>query len=142
MPDDHHKPMDRKKLDELVGQIENYLECLKQFNASVTRARSKKSTEEDENQFLELKSVLAQQLELILAAVECTSPSKEEVHTLLAGAPSLRSVSEQNETSLRGLENQWHKIYIGWQSNLGQLKVQQRQSESRTFWSSLFSRKK
>jgi hypothetical protein len=134
--------MDRKKLDDLVGQIENYLECLKQFNVSVSRARAKKYDEEDESQFLELKSVLAQQLELILSAVECTSPSKEEVHTLLGGAPSLRSLSEQNEGALRGLENQWHKIYIGWQSNLGQLKVQQREAESKTIWSSLFSKKK
>ena len=134
--------MDRKKLDDVVGQIENYLECLKQFNVSVGRARAKKYDEEDENQFLELKSVLAQQLELILAAVECSSPSKEEVHTLLAAAPSLRFLSEQGEGSLRGLENQWHKIYIGWQSNLGQLKVQQREAESKTIWSSLFSKKK
>jgi len=134
--------MDRKKLDELVGQIENYLECLKQFNMFVGRARAKKYDEEDENQFLELKSVLAQQLELILAAVECSSPSKEEVHTLLSDAPSLRLLCEQTEATLRAMENRWHKIYIGWQSNLGQLKVQQREAESKTFWSSLFSKKK
>jgi len=134
--------MDRKKLDELVGQIENYLECLKQFNHYVSLARTKKFDHEDEGQFLELKSVLAQELELILAAIECGSPSKEEVHTLLGGAPSLRSLSEQSEGVLRGLENQWHKIYIGWQSNLGQLKVQQRAAESRSFWSGLFGKKK
>jgi hypothetical protein len=30
-----------------------------------------------------------------------------------------------SEGALRGLENQWHKIYIGWHSILGQLKVKQ-----------------
>jgi len=134
--------MDRKKLDELVVQIENYLECLKQFNHYVSLARTKKFDQEDEGQFLELKSVLAQELELILAGIECGSPTKEEVHTLLGGAPSLRYLSEQSEGVLRGLENQWHKIYIGWQSNLGQLKVQQRASESRSLWSGLFGKKK
>ncbi len=134
--------MDRKKLDELVVQIENYLECLKQFNQYVGLARTKKFDQEDEGQFLELKSVLAQELELILSAIECGSPTKEEVHTLLGGAPSLRYLSEQSEGVLRGLENQWHKIYIGWQSNLGQLKVQQRAAESKSLWSGLFSKKK
>ncbi len=134
--------MDRKKLDELVVQIENYLECLKQFNQYVGLARTKKFDQEDEGQFLELKSVLAQELELILSSIECGSPTKEEVHTLLGGAPSLRYLSEQSEGVLRGLENQWHKIYIGWQSNLGQLKVQQRAAESKSLWSGLFSKKK
>ena len=134
--------MDRKKLDDLIVQIENYLECWKQFNHYVSLARTKKFSQEDENQFLEIKSVLAQELEIILSAVECTNPTKEEVHTLVGGAPSLRYLSELNEGALRGLENQWHKIYIGWQSILGQLKVQQRQTESKSVWSSFFGKKK
>lgn len=134
--------MDRKQLEELVIQIENYLECWKQFNHYLSLARTKKFSQEDENQFLEIKSVLAQELEIILAAVECSSPNKEEVHALVGGAPSLRYLSELNDGTLRTLENQWHKIYIGWQSILGQLKVQQRQSESKSAWSNFFGKKK
>ena len=134
--------MDPKKLEDLITQIENYLECLKQFNQYVAQSRSKKFTQDDENQFLELKSVLTQELELILSTVECTSPTKDEVIALVSTTPSLRYLSEQNEPSLRNLENQWHKIYIGWQSILGQLKVQQRQTVPKTsMWSSLFGRK-
>ncbi len=135
--------MDQTKLDDLITQIENYLECWKQFNQYVTQARSKKFSQEDENQFLELKSVLTQELELILSSVECNSPTKEEVIALVSTTPSLRYLSEQNEAILRNLENQWHKIYIGWQSILGQLKVQQRQTVHKpSVWSSLFGRKK
>jgi hypothetical protein len=136
--------MDSKKLDELITQVENYLECWKQFNNYLAMARTKKFGPDDEHQFLELKSVLAQELELIFASVECSSPSKEEVHALVGGAPSLRSLGEQTESSMRNMENQWHKIYIGWQSILGQLKVQQRQAaaEPKSFWSTLFGRKK
>jgi hypothetical protein len=135
--------MDQKKLEDLITQIENYLECWKQFNQYVTQARAKKFGPEDENQFLELKSVLTQELELILSTVECNSPTKEEVITLVSTTPSLRYLGEQNEATLRNLENQWHKIYIGWQSILGQLKVQQRQTEPKSsVWSSLFGRKK
>ncbi len=119
--------MNKKLLDQLILQMENYLECWKQFNHFVNIARTKKFTEEDENQFLEIKSVLAQQLELILASIECTNPTREEVHSLISAAPSIRYLSELNDGAIRGVENQWHKIYIGWKSNLGQFKVKQRE---------------
>lgn len=131
-----------KKLEQLIAQMENYLECWKQFNQFVNLARGKKFTAEDENQFLETKSVLVQELELILASVEVTSPSKEEVHTLIGNVPSLRYLSEMNEGALRNVENQWHKIYIGWHSILGQLKVHQREEDHKGTFASLFAAKK
>ena len=134
--------MQNKKLDQLISQLENYLECWKQFNHYLGLARTKKFEAEDENQFLEIKSVIAQELEMILASVEFGSPSKEEIHALLSSAASVRALSEQNEQGLRGLENQWHKIYIAWQSNLGQLKVKQRELEGQSRWSNLFGKKK
>ena len=116
----------QKQLDQLIHQMENYLECWKQFNQFVTVARAKKFSPENDTQFLEIKSVLVQELELILAAVEVASPTREEIHTLVGSAPSLRYLSEMSEGAMRNLENQWHKIYIGWHSILGQLKVRQR----------------
>jgi hypothetical protein len=130
-----------KKLEQLIGQMENYLECWKQFNQFVNLARGKKFNADDENQFLETKSVLIQELELILASVEVSSPTKEEVHTLIGNAPSLRYLSEMNEGALRNLENQWHKIYIGWHSILGQLKVRQRDEDTKGTLASLLTKK-
>ena len=43
--------------------------------------------------------------------------------------------------SLRGLENQWHKIFLGWQGILGQLKVKQKELEGKSFFGSLFGKK-
>ncbi len=133
--------MSAKKLDQIIHQMENYLECWKQFNHFVGLARAKKFGAEDDIQFLEIKSVLVQELELILAAVEVSSPSRDEVHTLVGSAPSLRYLSELNEGILKNLENQWHKIYIGWHAILGQLKVRQRAEESKSGIGSIFSRK-
>jgi hypothetical protein len=130
--------MSKKKLEELILQMETHLECWKQFNHFLSLARSKKFSEEDESQFLEIKSVITQELEIILAAIECASPTKEEIHALISGAPSVRYISELPEGPLRALENQWHRIYIAWQSLLGQLKVKQRQTGTRSFWSLLF----
>ena len=134
--------MHKKELDQLIHQMENYLECWKQFNQFVNLARAKKFSPEDDTQFLEVKSVLAQELEMIIAGINFTNPSKDEVHALLGGATSLRYLSELNEGTFRNLENQWHKIYIGLQSILGQLKVQQRHVESKSVWSSFFRKKK
>jgi len=131
-----------KKVEQLIAQMENYLECWKQFNQFVSLARTKKFSAEDENQFLEIKSVLVQELELILAAVEVTSPTRQEVHDLVGNAPSLRYLSEMNDGVLRNLENSCHKIYIGWHAVLGQLKVRQRDDDSKSgFVASVFSKK-
>ena len=126
--------MTAKELSQLVAQIETHIECWKQFNLFVNTARTKKYGLPDENHFLELKSVIVQELEMIYAAIEITSPSKEEIHALIGNAPSLRYLSEMSEGSLRGIESQWHKIYIGWHSILGQLKVKQRAEESKAFF--------
>jgi hypothetical protein len=131
-----------RKLEQIIARVENHLECWKQFNQFVNLARSKKFSQEDDNQFLEVKSVIIQELELILASVEVGSPTKEEIHTLIGNAPSLRYLSEMNEGSLRNLENQWHKIYIGWHAILGQLKVRQNQERSKSAFASLFEKKK
>src|SRR5439155_21936378 len=92
----------------------------------------------DDGHFLEIKSVLVQELELICASVEASSPTKEEVYELVGNAPSLRYLSEMSEGALRTLENQWHKIYIGWHAILGQLKVRQRAEESKSAFAALF----
>lgn len=124
-----------KKLSALIAQVENYLECWKQFNRFLSQSRSKKFGDNDEIQFLEVKSILVQQLELILSSVEVTSPSKDEIHTLIGNAASLRSLSEQSEGTVRNIESQWHKIYIGWHAILGQLKVQLQSEAPKGFFS-------
>jgi hypothetical protein len=134
--------MSVRKLDQLVHQMENYLECWKQFNYFVNLGRVKKFAQEDDGHFLEVKSVLVQELELILAAVDVSSPTKDEIHALVGNAPSLRYLSEMSEGALRNLENQWHKIYIGWHAILGQLKVRQRTEETKSTFRSMFRRNK
>ncbi len=134
--------MQKKQLDQLIHQMENYLECWKQFNNCVNLARAKKFSPDEDTQFLEVKSVIVQELELILASVEVASPTREEIHALVGNAPSLRYLSEMSEGALRNLENQWHKIYIGWHSILGQLKVRQRAENSKSTLESLFGKKK
>lgn len=133
--------MSAKKLDEIISRMENYLECWKQFNHYLGLARFKKFSLDDENQFMEIKSVITQELELILAFMEGAQVSREDVHNLMTSVPSMRFLSESNESVIRGIENQWHKLFITWQSILGQLKVKQKQSESVSFFGALLGAK-
>ena len=81
--------MTAKELNQLVTQIETHIECWKQFNHFVCIARNKKFGPTEENNFLEIKSIIVQELELIYAAVEVASPTRYEVHALIGNAPSL-----------------------------------------------------
>jgi hypothetical protein len=125
------------KIEQLITQTETHIECWKQFNHFVNLARAKKFAPDDEVRFLELKSIIVQDLEMIFASIEVASPTKDEIIALIGHAPSLRYLSEMGEGELRGIENNWHKIYIGWHSILGQLKIKERNGET-----SFFGRKK
>jgi hypothetical protein len=134
--------MRNKKLEGMINQMEAYLECWKQFANFINLARAKKFGPEDESQFLEVKSVITQQLEMILAAFEVPPVSREDIHGLVGNAASIRAMSELNENALRGIESTWHKIFISLQAVLGQLKVQQQQFEGQSMWAGLFGKKK
>jgi hypothetical protein len=133
--------MSKTNIDQLILRMESYLECWKQYNAFMAMARSKKFGIEEENQFLEIKSVITQELELILSSIDCGPISRDEVHSLIAAGPSIRFLSEMNDNSLRTIESQWHKLFIGLQSILGQLKVKQGQTADKSIMGSFLGRK-
>jgi hypothetical protein len=133
--------MSKTNVEQLILRMENYLECWKQFNTFMSMARTKKFSQEDENQFLEIKSVITQELELILSSIDCGPVTREDVHGLIASAPSIRYLSELNENAVRNVENNWHKLFISLQSLLGQLKVKQGQIDSKSIVGAWFGRK-
>jgi hypothetical protein len=132
--------MHYKSLEDFILSLENYIECWKQFNHYLNLARDKKFSRDDENQFLEVKSIIAQGLESILTSTEGKGgPSKQDVSQLFTSAPSLRYLSDMPD-AVQQVEAQWHKIYLALQSLLGQLKVQQNKAEKGSGWS-LFGKK-
>jgi len=134
--------MSKSNVEQLILRLDNYLECWKQFNTFMSMARTKKYSQEDENQFLEIKSVITQELELILSSIDCGPVTREDVHALIASAPSIRYLSELNDNAVRNVENSWHKLFISLQSLLGQLKVKQGQNDSKSLMSSWFGGQK
>ena len=131
--------MSTNTLDEFLLYLETYIECWKQFNHYINLARDGKFTPEDEAQFLEVKSLVAQGLEAVLAAVEQGAPRKDEVMVLINGAPSLRYLAE-HENNITIVESQWHKTFLILQSLLGRLKVHRQKQGGEWSWGSLFGK--
>jgi hypothetical protein len=126
---------------ELIAWIETCLESWQRIASYISLARSKKFDAEDEDQFLELKGKIAQELEIVWATGECPSPTKDDVHLMMNDVPSLRYISEVNDGTRRNLENRWHTIHIGWHSTLGQIKARRRQVERNSHWTGFFRKK-
>jgi hypothetical protein len=130
---------DSERLEHIIKTLENYLGCWRQFCQFINLGRTKKFRAEEEQQFLDIKSLIVQETEAVFATMEIQSPTKDEIYSLLTSTPSLRQIGDMNEGMVRNVESQWHKIYIGWHAILGQLKVQiHRQPEGK---GGLFSRK-
>ena len=116
--------------DEILVWVENHLESWRQIPHYIDVARGKTFDTADEAQFLELKGVIVQELEMILASGECQWPTKDDVHEMMNNVPSLRYISQLNEGALSKVEHQWHLIYIRWHATLGQLKVKYKEFEA------------
>ena len=127
--------------DDLIEQIQLYLESWRQITHFVGLARIKRFDLTDEDQFLELKGIIAQELEMIWASGESSCPSREDVLEMMNNAPSIRYLSQLNEGALRNVENQWHLIYIRWHATLGQLKAKHNGVESHSGWTDFLRRR-
>ena len=89
--------------------------------------------------FLEVKSNLAQELEILLGTIQEGAPQRGELQELVSSAPSLDYVKGLSESARRTLENNWHKVFLAWQAVLGQVKVMQQNSpKKKGFFSRLF----
>lgn len=122
---------EKETFEKLISMVENYTETWKQLHHYIALAKSKKFDEEDENEFLEIKSVITQELELIMATVEIDSPSREDVHDLIGKIPTLNSLGDQHENVVRGIDAQWHRNFIALQCLLGMVKAQVRDMEKK-----------
>src|ERR1051326_8974858 len=98
----------RSRPDDIVLLVENHLESWRQIMHFVGLARGRKVDRPDEDQFLELKAVIVQELEMILASGDCTAPLREEVHEMMNSVPSLSYLGQANEGLLRNIEHKWH----------------------------------
>src|SRR5438876_6208696 len=83
--------------DDIVVWVENHLESWRQIPHYIGVARGKTFDNADEDQFLELKGVIVQELEMILASGEFFFFKQKTAYEMMNNIPSLRYVSQLNE---------------------------------------------
>lgn len=91
---------------------------------------AKAFTEEDEEQFLDLKSVIAQEYESVMISLAPEIEKDEKALRILVDAPLLRSVRDSSEGIARRVEAEWHTTFIKLQTALGRLKAKRMQLAS------------
>jgi len=115
--------MKDKQLEKNIQNLEAFLETWKQFNHYLQRAfRGETFTDEDEEQFLDLKSVIAQEYETLMMSLAPDVERDEKALRILVDAPSLRSIRDSSEGMARRVEAEWHATFIRLQTALGRLK--------------------
>lgn len=132
--------MEHATVNDFALYLETYVECWKEFNHYLGLAREGGFTPEDEAQFLELKSLITQGLEVILAAVEQGAPRKDEVMALIVATPSLHYLAEHRQ-ALFQIEGQWHKLFLTMQSLLGRLRLVQQKRQRQWGLRRIFGRR-
>jgi|ERR1051326_3924223 hypothetical protein len=123
--------MKDKQLEKNIQKLEAFLETWKQFNHYLQRAfRGETFTDEDEEEFLDLKSTIAQEYETVMLALSPEVEKDEKTLRILIDAPSLRSIRDASEGMARRVEAEWHTTFIKLQTALGRLKAKRIQLAS------------
>ena len=120
-----------QRLDKNIGRVEEFIELWKQLSQFLDRGlRGGTFTDEEEGQFLQLKSQIAQQYELLMTTLGTEAERDDKALRLLKNTPSLMSFKDLREGMDKRLTSEWHSTYISLQALLGRLKGRQAQLAS------------
>ena len=112
-----------RRLDKNIARVENFIDQWKQLSHFLDRGFQGDSfTDEEESAFLELKSKIAQEHELLMTTLGSESERTDRALRLLNIVPSLQSIGELEDGANRRLTTEWHTTYLSLQALLGRLK--------------------
>ena len=115
--------MKDKQLEKNIQKLEAFLETWKQFNHYLQRSfRGETFSDDDEDAFLDLKSVIAQEYETVLMGLAPDVERDEKALRILVDTPSLRGIKDSSEGMAHRVEAEWHTTFIKLQTALGRLK--------------------
>jgi hypothetical protein len=115
-----------RKLEKNISRLESLIEQWKQLSQFLDRGfRPEPIESRDEAAFLELKSNIAREYELLMTTLGTIAERDEKVLRLLNVAPSLQSLRELEEGIDKKIVGDWHSVFIAMQALLGRLKGRQ-----------------
>lgn len=120
-----------RRLEKNIARVEAFIELWKQLSQFLDRGfRGGTFTDEEEAQFLDLKSRIAQQHELVMTMLGAEADRDDKALRLLNSVPSLAGFRDLPEGMDKRLSNEWHSTYLSMQALLGRLKGRQAQLAS------------
>jgi hypothetical protein len=115
-----------QKLEQNIRRLESLIEQWKQMSQFLDRGFQQGTIEPgEEAAFLELKSNIAREYELLMTTLGSIADRDEKVLRLLNVAPSLQSLRELEEGVDKKVVGDWHGVFIAMQALLGRLRGRQ-----------------
>lgn len=110
---------------ESIIRTKEFLELWKKFDQIYKEAMGKASiTEEEEELFLETKSIVARKFQILVDSLPVDRPTIDRTFDVINQTISLKSISTFSEEALKRISNDWHQTYISLNRLLGHLEVQ------------------
>jgi len=120
-----------RNLEKNIERVEAFVESWKQLSQFLDRGfKGGEFAAEEEVAFLELKSHIVQEHEVLTVTLATEMERDDRALRLLNSVPSLSSFREMPEGMAKKLATEWHGTYLGLQALLGRLRGRQAQLRS------------
>lgn len=129
-----------RQLEKNIARLEALIEQWKALSQYLDRGFQQNFTAEDESAFLELKSGIAREYELMMTMLAHLADREDRAVRLMNSVTSLAAFKEFPEGTDRRIATEWHNAYIGWQALLGRLRGRQAQLAATSSFGAAFRR--
>ena len=120
-----------RNLEKNIQRVEAFIESWRQLSQFLDRGfKGESFGGEEEVAFLELKSCIAQEHELLVVTLGSETERDDRALRMLNSVSSLAAFKELPEGMSKKLATEWHSTYLGLQALLGRLRGRQAQLKS------------
>ncbi|HUJ72548.1 MAG TPA: hypothetical protein VLZ30_09905 [Verrucomicrobiae bacterium] len=120
-----------RNLEKNIRRVEAFVDSWKQLSQFLDRGfKGDPFAAEEEAAFLELKSRIAQDYELLMVTLASEADRDDRALRMLNSVPSLSAFKGLPEGMSKKLATEWHSTYLGLQALLGRLRGRQAQLQS------------
>ena len=111
-----------RNLESKIITVKDFIELWEQFFKAYKQAIAQPTfTEDDEKNFLELKSTLARRYQGLMDALGIKPTAEDRTFDVISQVMSLKSTATLSPLQMQKLENDWHNSYITLNKILGSL---------------------
>ena len=120
-----------RNLERNIKRLDAFVDRWKTLSQFLDRGfKSEEFTADEEAAFLDLKSKIAQEYELLMSTLGTGAERDDRALRLLNSVPSLHSFRDLPESMPKKIASDWHSTYMALQALLGRLKGRQAQLAS------------